>query len=131
LRFPAKDMPVLESDDPRELKAVLGHATLVIGSRFHALVGSLSQGVPCIGVGWSHKYAELFKDFDVAHLLVTEVEDTKTMDELIASLTEPTRRQSIISKIAAAKLRLKQQTEDMWSEVEAILRSAISLKIAQ
>jgi polysaccharide pyruvyl transferase WcaK-like protein len=121
---------VLESADPRVLKAILGRATLVIGSRFHALVSSLSQGVPCIGAGWSHKYTELFNDFDAAHLLVTQCEDTKQLAELIDSLTEPAKRRIITSKITAAATTLKQQTEHMWSEVESLLRDPKAPRVA-
>jgi polysaccharide pyruvyl transferase WcaK-like protein len=123
LCFTERKIPVLESADPRVLKAILGRATLVIGSRFHALVGSLSQGVPSIGIGWSHKYAELFKDFDAAHLHLSNVEDAKTLDELIVSLSEPAKRRDITSKITAAGIKLKQKTEHMWSEVEDLLRN--------
>jgi polysaccharide pyruvyl transferase WcaK-like protein len=124
---PESDIPVLVAADPRELKAILGRASLVIGSRFHALVGSLSQGIPCIGVGWSHKYLELFRDFDAPHLLLSDFADAKSLDKLIVSLSETARRQSIVSKITAAKLRLTEQTERMWLEVEALVRSRKSV----
>ena len=34
-----------------------------MGSRFHALVAALSQGIPVAALGWSHKYAELLGEF--------------------------------------------------------------------
>lgn len=46
-----------------EMKAVIGRMTCVIGSRFHALVAALSQGVPCMALSWSHKYRELLRPF--------------------------------------------------------------------
>jgi len=48
-----------------EIKAVLGCLDLLIGSRFHSLVLALSSGVPCVAVGWSHKYQELMSDCGV------------------------------------------------------------------
>jgi polysaccharide pyruvyl transferase WcaK-like protein len=46
-----------------ELKAVVAQCDVVVSSRYHTLVASLSIGVPCMAVGWHHKYEELFKLF--------------------------------------------------------------------
>jgi colanic acid/amylovoran biosynthesis protein len=58
-------------------RAMIGRCDYVVGSRFHALVFALSQGVPCTAVGWSHKYGELMALFDsgedsIAHEGATE-----------------------------------------------------------
>ena len=54
---------VLHEPDPRALKGILGSCHAVVASRFHALVGALTQGVPSLATGWSHKYEELFAEF--------------------------------------------------------------------
>ena len=48
------------------LKSVIGLLDLLVGSRFHAIVAALSQGVPAVVVGWSHKYTELMSAFGLA-----------------------------------------------------------------
>ncbi|MFP4029827.1 MAG: polysaccharide pyruvyl transferase family protein [Candidatus Brocadiia bacterium] len=42
---------VVRDFDPRVLKGVLGEARIVVGSRFHSLVSTLSMGVPAIALG--------------------------------------------------------------------------------
>lgn len=42
--------------------SLIGHFDLMVGSRYHALVFALSQGIPCIAISWAHKYKELFKN---------------------------------------------------------------------
>jgi colanic acid/amylovoran biosynthesis protein len=42
-----------------EVKAVIGAAYAVVGSRYHSLIASLSMGVPSVATSWSHKYEEL------------------------------------------------------------------------
>ena len=45
------------------LRVVLEACSCVAVSRFHAMVGALSIGVPVAVVGWSHKYLEVMKQF--------------------------------------------------------------------
>jgi len=46
-----------------ESKALLGCCDFVFASRFHSLVFSLSRGIACAALGWSHKYVELMRLF--------------------------------------------------------------------
>lgn len=50
----------------REFKSIIGDSYMAIGSRYHFLVASLSSGVPSMALGWSHKYRELFAEFDIS-----------------------------------------------------------------
>jgi colanic acid/amylovoran biosynthesis protein len=42
-----------------ELKGLIGKCDLLIGSRYHSIVAALSMCVPCLVIGWGHKYDEL------------------------------------------------------------------------
>lgn len=118
-------IPVMESHDPRILKGILGRATLVVGSRFHALVSSLSQGVPCIGAGWSHKYPELFSDFNCPDLLVNDLSNDQHLQEAICKLADENSRAIYQSSIWNAANHLKELNETMWQEVENLIRTLI------
>ncbi len=54
--------PILGEHTPEHLKAIIGQFELLIGSRFHSLIAAVSQEVPAIALGWSHKYEELMND---------------------------------------------------------------------
>lgn len=112
-------LPILTHQDPRVLKGILGKADFVIGSRFHALVSSLSQGIPCIGAGWSHKYPELFQDFNNSDLLVSNMKDLGALEKAIEQLTSNEQRAVISARIQQAALSLKQEVAHMWNEVIA------------
>ena len=45
------------------IKRVIALTDVVVVSRFHAMVGALSIGVPPAVLGWSHKYAEVMARF--------------------------------------------------------------------
>jgi colanic acid/amylovoran biosynthesis protein len=49
-----------------DARSIIGRCEYLVGSRFHALVFALSQGVPCTVLGWSHKYEALMSQFGVA-----------------------------------------------------------------
>jgi len=117
-------LPVLEHEDARVLKAVLGKATLVIGSRFHALVSTLSQGLPCIAAGWSHKYPELYSDFGCPELLVSDLADEAALETAIDRLATTEGRGGYQERLQVAAARIKQQNEAMWAEVEKIIRGS-------
>jgi polysaccharide pyruvyl transferase WcaK-like protein len=114
---------VLTDPDPRVLKGILGKAHLVIGSRFHALVSALSQGVPCIGAGWSHKYPEVFRDFGAADLLLSDLDDFTRLEALVSSLAAPAIRDMRSAEISSAAEALKLKNLTMWQAVESSLSS--------
>lgn len=105
---------------PVQLKGVLGTARPVVGSRFHALVGALSQGVPVLAIGWSHKYDELLRQFDCPECLLTVHVAAKLKDQLTTLVESPT-REDLVARIQAAGQRLRSQIDAMWGEVDRVL----------
>lgn len=57
-----------------EAKSVIGSCKFVIASRYHALIAALSQGVPCIPLGWSYKYDAAMRLFDINYSDVSIVD---------------------------------------------------------
>lgn len=51
---------------PGDLRALIGHAEVLITSRFHAMISGLAVGTPVLVVGWSHKYREVLDDFGLS-----------------------------------------------------------------
>jgi colanic acid/amylovoran biosynthesis protein len=120
LSVKAGGLPLFRHHDPLVVKAVLGRAVLVIGSRFHALVSALSQGVPCIGLGWAHKYEWLFRDFGAEeHLVpVTEVDRVLArLDVLIA----PEGNRAQRAQLARQAEVLTGRVDAMWDDVVAAI----------
>jgi len=44
----------------QELKWIIGRCEMFMGGRMHSCIAALSQGVPCIGVAYSKKFAGVF-----------------------------------------------------------------------
>lgn len=47
--------------DCHEIKGVIGQCGFFIGSRMHACIAALSQGIPCVGVAYSMKFRGVFE----------------------------------------------------------------------
>jgi len=111
----AEGIDVLGHVDPLVLKAMLAQASVVVASRFHAVVGALAMGVPCVALGWSHKYEELMRDFGVAEWVAKLDDDAPETFDLVNG--DALGAQTIRDK----KPSLVAEVESMWSStVDAI-----------
>lgn len=113
-------LPVHDESDPVELKRFLGESHLVIGSRFHALVGALSQGVPAVGTSWSHKYEMLFREYGCEDLLLSVHTEAEQVEACIEAAVGPERAELTV-QIRQARDALIEETKAMWKEVDEVL----------
>ena len=102
--------------DALKLKAHLATARLVISSRFHGLVNGLTQAVPVIALGWSHKYQALLEDYACGDCLVHGLEDEETRDVIQRELDPKTQRWRR-DQLRESSAAWKRKTEAMWNDV--------------
>jgi len=114
-------IPVIHEQDALLLRARIADAYLVIGSRYHALVSALSNGVPVLASGWSHKYESLLRDFGCERYDVGPTIDSSALHGLIDELTDPQTRSALRSRILRHRAGLIGQINEMWSLVHATL----------
>lgn len=98
-------------NDPLVMKGLLGGASINVGSRFHALVGSLSLGRPSICIGWTHKYDGLLDDFGAVDWVASDMREAANLVSLV--LSDVQGRQKVATHAAELKVRVKK----MWNEV--------------
>lgn len=77
LAAPEKVLFIDEELSSQALRYLIGKCEAFVASRFHAMVSSLSMGVPTFVIGWSHKYREVLEmfgqeNFAVGHKELTE-----------------------------------------------------------
>ncbi len=116
-------LPIVKETNPLFLKGIIGKCSFMIGSRFHGLVSSLSQAIPCIGTGWSHKYQMLFQDYNCSDLLLNIEDDFSQCLQKIDLLIDDSTRSQIINNIELASQKQKSLSKQMWFEIEKQLSS--------
>ena len=119
----SQEIEIIRENDPLKIKAILGSGKATIGSRFHGLVSALSQGVPSLAAGWSHKYEMLFDDYNFSEGVV----DVNCTDEVLTNkidriISEESHTQ-ISNDLKSKSFLLKEMSEDMWKAVFQVIES--------
>jgi colanic acid/amylovoran biosynthesis protein len=111
---------VVESD-PLKIKGIIGTCDAMIGSRFHGLVNALSQGVPVIATGWSHKYKMLLQDYSTSECLLSVNSSKAEIEETLALILDDNMRKTIKQNIEKSGIVQKKLVENMWQEIYNVM----------
>ncbi|MEQ9461401.1 MAG: polysaccharide pyruvyl transferase family protein [Phycisphaeraceae bacterium] len=110
-------VPVIQYQDPLDLKAYLGHCRFIIASRFHAVVGALSSGVPALVIGWAHKYEMLLEDFGTPDTIHNASDPADHLLNHIDRLLDDSHRQHEHETLTRHKADMKPANDHMWQQV--------------
>lgn len=111
-RIDSDNAILIESLGPLEIKREIKDSSLVICSRFHGCVSSLSQGVPVVGTSWSHKYEMLYRDYNVLELLY---KFDVPLNELITNSLS--KMETLAAEIRRNAEIEKSKTLQMWDKI--------------
>lgn len=113
------ELPIIIEPDALKQKAIIGNSYAVITGRFHGLVSSLSQGVPSIGLSWSHKYEMLLNDYNQKEFLIDFENNNSKL--LINKILDKQNNKRIRTELEEKAKTEKERTFDMWSKVESMI----------
>ncbi|MBE0471604.1 MAG: polysaccharide pyruvyl transferase family protein [Methyloprofundus sp.] len=116
-------IPIVLEVDPLKIKGLISVCHSVIGSRFHGLVSALSQHVPSLATGWSHKYEMLFEDYHMEDFLLDLNTTENQLHEKIDLLINEESRARIILELSQASELLKSESEKMWVKILDVIDS--------
>ena len=114
-------IPIVKEDDPLKIKGILGLSYAVVASRYHALVSALSQGVPAVATGWSHKYTELFEDYGFPEGVLSIDDEAGRIDAMMDRLIDAEANKEISAQLLQSSARLKSLSEEMWATVQSVI----------
>ncbi|MGM0641807.1 MAG: polysaccharide pyruvyl transferase family protein [Thermotogota bacterium] len=116
-------VPIYQENNPVKVKGIIGTCKGTIGSRFHGLVSSLSQNVPAIGTGWSHKYQMLFEDYNFSEGLINVNANENEIVRKLELIINSNSNQKIRNTIGLKSKELKNLSEKMWQDVFKVIEN--------
>ncbi|ROR72114.1 polysaccharide pyruvyl transferase family protein [Bogoriella caseilytica] len=121
----SKDKVLFIDDElsSQALRHLIGRCEVFVASRFHAMVSSLSMGVPTFVIGWSHKYREVLEmfgqeDFAVGHKELTE----DTYRSKVAELLD--RKEEIAIQVSTALVGVRANAMKQVDIIEQVASGA-------
>jgi polysaccharide pyruvyl transferase WcaK-like protein len=112
--------------DAHELKGLIGQCDFFVGSRMHSCIAALSQGVPCVGVAYSMKFAGVFDSVGMRDWIVDGRDtDTDTAIRRILELYQVREdaRPGLRSRASEARHTLDQVFTNMLSATAPLPRN--------
>ena len=92
-----------------ELRHLVALSSVLVTSRFHAMISGLATSTPTVVVGWSHKYKEVLDDFGLSSLGLdsSALNNSSEIADVVARVlsTRDELSQQISAALPAVKIR--------------------------
>jgi polysaccharide pyruvyl transferase WcaK-like protein len=108
--------------DPHEIKGIIGQCDFFIGSRMHACIAALSQGVPCVGVAYSMKFSGVFATVGMESWVVDGRETTnrQAVDRVLELYRQRAEMRAALGRSAEeARTQLQRVFHDLTARARA------------
>jgi len=99
-----------------EVKGLISTAFLVVSSRFHGVASALNTCVPCLATSWSHKYKELFSDYNQTDCILPLNNNEGALLKVEEYLRDDVNN-SIRKDLSVCVPLIKEKTRQMWETV--------------
>jgi colanic acid/amylovoran biosynthesis protein len=114
-------LDIIEEKNPLYIKGIIGSCRLVIGSRYHAMINALSQGVPAVATSWSHKYERLYEEYGSHEWLISNLDFDMEALYVLQTLIDPVNHDEVVCKLKKAAQWNIEKTKKMWREVMEVI----------
>lgn len=102
--------------DAHQLKGLIRQCDFFIGSRMHSCIAALAQGVPCVGVAYSMKFAGVFESVGMEDWVVDgRITDNDQAVSSILALYEM--RNSVRSGLAERSRHARQRLSEVFNRI--------------
>lgn len=103
--------------DQGEIKHIIGMCDFFVGSRMHACIAALSQGIPAVGIAYSKKFTGVFESIGLSDCVVDV--RTCTENELPGKIWSSFEKRGLIRNHLQDTIPLiKREVFDMFKDLE-------------
>ena len=106
-----------------EIKGIIGLCDFFIGSRMHACIAALSQGIPTVGVAYSKKFGGVFESVGVADWFIDarEADQDEATEKVMRLFGEREAvRTTLADSVGAAQAALRDAFEALFVKQAAV-----------
>jgi len=115
-RYPGRIHLVNKEYDQSEIKGIIGLCDFFIGSRMHACIAAMSQGIPTIGLAYSKKFAGVFQSVGADKLVIDMRQ--KTTKEILDSIRKNFQdRHAVAEKLQSVVSRVQEQISEVFGQL--------------
>ena len=113
--------------DCHQLKYIIGQCDFFIGSRMHACIAALSQGVPSVGVAYSKKFAGVFDSVGMREWVVDARQASN--EEALARILELFRsRHDVVSALRQRSQEARARLPEIFQKLVKAVRPGAGLQ---
>lgn len=112
----SKKIEVVSGLNAIEVKGLIASSYMCISSRFHGVASALNSAVPCLATSWSHKYSELFKDYDMDDCVLQIKEESSVLRKVEDYLDKET-NQKIHLHLLSQQPKIYAESKKMWEYI--------------
>lgn len=112
---------ILVESNPIHIKGIISLCDAMIGSRFHGLVSALSQGIPAIAIGWSHKYEMLLDDYGFKDGLLKVTDNEEKIEIVLNNIIDVGKRRTLSKQLLEKSNQQKFLVESMWDKIFSLV----------
>jgi len=105
--YPGRILLTRGKYDQNEVKYIIGLCDFFVGSRMHACIAALSQGIPAVGLAYSKKFRGVFESVGAEHLVVDMRHDK--IEEILTTIDKAFEQRQVTARHLKAAIRRVQQ----------------------
>lgn len=106
-----------------ELRRIVSLGSVLVTSRFHAMISGLATCTPTVVVGWSHKYREVLQDFDLVDFGMDSAELSHP-ETIVAKVQYALNNRDVIARqIASALPAVREKSARNFSVIARVVNS--------
>lgn len=115
-KYPGRILLTRGKYDHNEAKYIIGLCDFFIGSRMHACIAALSQGIPAIGLAYSKKFRGVFETVGAEHLVV-DMRQAK-IEEVLTTIGKAFEQREVTARhLEAVVLGVQQQVLSIFEDI--------------